>query len=341
MKMKKTVGRFPLILLSFLSLISCSAHRIDTQETAQTEKADRGDYAVNAPGNEKNIDMKIFSKTMLDIPYAGNSNADQTLDITYPSVGEAPYKTIVLFHGGGWATGNKQSEALASVFQATTQGYAVVSVNYRLSDEVRWPKPLHDAKAAIRFIRASAGKYQLDKKNLVVWGLSAGGHIAAMVAATSHQPAFEDLNMGNVSSSSTVQGVVAWYAVTDLSSLTDTAMSAATAMMGFNVRENLEKARDASPIELVTARFPPILLVHGTNDQVVPYQQSVNMQKKVNEVTGKQTAELITIEGASHRDTVLNTNENISKCLDFVDKILYNGTNPYRNTNYINISLRQ
>jgi Esterase/lipase len=284
--------------------------------------------------------MSQFSKTALDIPYAENSNPRQTLDIAYPSVGNAPYKTILLFHGGAWMSGNKQSETIASIFQATTQGYAVVSVSYRLSDEVKWPKPLHDAKAAIRFIRANAGKYQLDTKNLVVWGASAGGHIAEMLAATNNQPAFEDLSMGNPNASSAVQGVISWYGIANVSTLGDAVVAPASKIMGFDVRTNKARTHDANPIELVTPRFPPILLVHGTNDQIVSYQQSVDMQKKVNEVTGKKTAQLVLYKGASHGDGIIKSKENVARCLNFVDSILFDGKNPYRSTNYMDVRTR-
>lgn len=81
--------------------------------------------------------------------------------------------------------------------------------------------------------------------------------------------------------------------------------------------------------------------MNDRGDDIVPYQQSVDMQKKINEVTGKQTAELITFEGASHGDAVIKTKENVANDLNFVDKILLNGNNPYRNTNYIDVKIAE
>ena len=188
-------------LTLFFLIFSCQ----NQKETDGIALSEMGEYASYAKGKIKNIDMSQFSKTLLDIPYIGNENPRQTLDITYPTVGEAPYKTIVVIHGGGWKYGNKQAETLAPIFQAITQGYAVVSVNYRLSDEVVWPKPLHDVKAAIRHLRAKAADYNLDTKNIVVWGSSAGGHIAMMLGATNNHPAFENLSMGYENFSSAVQ----------------------------------------------------------------------------------------------------------------------------------------
>ena len=292
------------------------------------------DSTVMTIGSKRHIDMSQFKETRLNIPYAGTDNVRQTLDIVYPSRGQAPYKTIVLIHGGGWLIGNKETESIASVFQATTQGYAIVSINYRLSNEVRWPEPLHDAKAAIRFIRANAEQYRLDTEKLVAWGESAGGHIGEMLGATNGRPEFEDPAMGNPNISSAVQGIVAWYPISDVGGLTDTGTLPADAIMGYDVRANKEKNHDANPIDLVTKDFPPLLLVHGTTDAIVPYQQSLDMQKKVKEQTGIEP-HLLTFLGAAHGDARIKSTENVIINLRFVDKILYGGKNPYRNTNFI------
>lgn len=329
-----------LILLIFFTLTSCeiknNAGKEIQNETQniinETEKVE--DYATKVLKKEKNIDMTQFRKRILDLYYANNNNYRQSLDIIYPNNGKTPYKTIVLIHGGGWSGGNKQSDALAQIFQATTQGYAVVSLNYRLTNEVKWPNQLYDVKAAIRFLRAKSTKYHLDTKNLVVWGASAGGHLAEMLAATNNNPSFEDFSFGYKNFSSSVQGVVSMYGVSDLSTLSDFGAQPASKLMGFDVRGQKSKTKNADPIYLVNKDYPPLLLIHGTKDKVVPYKQSVDMQKKVNEVTGKQTAELVTFDGAGHGDAILKSNENIAKYLDFVDKILYNGKNPFRNTKY-------
>ncbi len=323
-----------LLCLPLLGLIFSCQNQGEADRVTQSEM---GEYAAHAKGKVKSIDISQFPKTIVDIHYAAGDNPRQTLDIIYPSVGEAPYKAIVIVHGGGWKYGDKRAETLAPMLQATTQGYAVVSLNYRLSDEVIWPKPLHDVKAAIRFLRAKGKDYELDTKNIVVWGSSAGGHIAMMLGATNNHPAFENLSMGYENFSSAVQGVISWYGVADISRVTNLGSHPANEIMGFNVQENWEKTNDANPINLVGPDFPPILLVHGTNDKVVPYMQSVNMKNVVNEATGREIATLMTVEGVGHGDNKFKTAENMSKYFDFADKILYNGNNPYRSKNYISI----
>ncbi len=312
---------------------------------ANESPANTGAIGVNLFGRERTIDMAQFERVELDIPYADGANERQRLDIAYPRSGRAPFKFIVVFHGGGWLTGQKQSEAIAPIFQATTQGYAVVSVNYRLDQAGRWPLNLHDAKAAIRFIRAHAARYDLDATNIVVWGNTAGGYLAQMLAATNERLEFEDLGMGTVGTSSSVQGVVSWCGVADVSALAGTNAGGIPRIMG-RARSDYAPGgaigNTANPIDHVRSVFPPILLVHGTHDKVVPYEQSVRMKARINRMTGRETAILKTFEGATHGDPVIKANANVADNLHFVDRILYpDGINPYRSSHYIDIRLKE
>jgi acetyl esterase/lipase len=333
-----------------MMIIGCaSACRQGSQKRAENgtvtvpEKVARasrgGKSAFQTTGTEKNIDMSRFPVSSLNLHYVADDKISHLMDIIYPFRGSPPYKAIVVFHAGGWAAGDKQSESVSPAFQATAQGYAIISVNYRLSDEASWPMPLHDAKAAIRFIRANARKFRLDPEKIVVWGISAGGHIAQMLAATNGQPEFEDPSLGNPGVSSAVQGVVSWNGISDLTTLGDEGLNAASRLMGFDVITEKAKASTASPVEHVTGEFPPILLVHGTADQVVPYSQALSMLEKVNKITPAERASLITIEGAAHNDIKMNTSETISKIIDFVDNILHDGKNPYRSATFMNVKI--
>jgi acetyl esterase/lipase len=332
--------------MGLLFFISCTPKYTSQPGTAKAtvdsvKTKAMSEFDLQSAGTEKTVDMTQFTRKVLNIAYTKTKNPRQTLDIIYPTTGEAPYKLIVVFHGGGWAKGDKQSESIGSIFQAVTQGYAVASVNYRLSDEVTWPKPLHDAKAAIRYLRANAFRHLLDAEKVVVWGTSTGGHLAQMLAATNNQRAFEDLRMGYATISSAVQGVVSWYGISDITALPATATPAANKLMGFDVKAEKSRAREASPVELVTADFPPIWLVHGTGDELVPFEQSTNMKKKVDEATGRIISTVKPYNGAAHGDPAIKTPVSVGDDLDFVDKILFNGRNPYRNRNYITIKMSE
>ncbi|OJX91638.1 MAG: hypothetical protein BGP01_02080 [Paludibacter sp. 47-17] len=282
-------------------------------------------------GSAFTLDMVQFAKKVVNLPYTTDmTNERQRLDIIYPEETIGPYKVIVVLHGGGWMTGDKQSEAIAPIFEVINQGYAVVSVNYRLSGEARWPAPIYDVKTAIRFLRENADTYRLDAEKIVVWGVDAGGHLALMLAATNNQIDYEDLSMGSSEASSNVDGVIAWYAPTELLALPAAVIPMANRLMGFSVQKSPDRAKLASPLEMATADFPPMLLVHGTADSIVPYQQALDLVHKVNLLTGDLRAELTTYEDGIHGDPLIRSSVNVLNNLDFADNIYYKEKNPYR-----------
>jgi len=348
----KRLNNWHLILVATslsLGMVSCSNVAKTSKYTEIYKKnvvavsaSELGEYEQDRAA-EKHMDMTQFKATEQDLAYAygGKTNPAQRLDIIYPSVGEAPYKVIMVFHGGGWAYGAKDSETISAIQLASTQGYAMVNVNYRLSGEAIWPAPLFDVKAAVRFIRANAEKYKLDASKIVAWGNSSGGHLVEMLGATNGRPEYEDLTMGNAKFSSDVQGVVSWYGVADMSDF-PIVKEPANQEMGFNTQipEYKGKAEKASPLYLVTKNFPPILLVHGTNDQVVPYRQSANLLSEINRICGTGRAKLKTFENAGHGDAVIKNWENVMDNLNFVDNVIWpDGKNPYRNNNRIEIKI--
>jgi len=280
------------------------------------------------------IDFTQFDSVKLNIYYADTNNLFQRLDIIYPWNGKAPFKFLMTFHGGAWSEGSKQGIKVVPMQYAATQGYALVNVDYRLSGDDQWPACIYDAKTAVRFIRANAAKYHLDATNIVVIGESAGGHMVEMLGATNGNPAYEYLSMGSPKASSEVQGVISWYGVSDITDFLNK-KEAVNKLMGFNtlLPKNKNKAEKASPLYLVTKNFPPIILVHGTADTIVPYNQSVDMMKKINDVCGEGRATLKTYQGAGHANKVIRSKENLLDNLYFVDKIMYiDGKNPYRNS---------
>ena len=278
----------------------------------------------------KRVKTEQFPKKILDIPYASLS-PNQRLDLYLPD-GEAPYPLVVLIHGGGWCMGNKRGEATASIYKIISQGYALASLEYRLSTEAVWPAPLHDVKAAIRFLRQHSAEYGLQTEHLAVWGNSAGGHLAEMLAATPDQPDLEDRSMGSPEASSRVTALISWYGVSDLlhweeqmkklfpalshEEISDVSMI--PKLMGFSVRQNPEAVWKASPLCYVTEDFPVCLFQHGRDDKVVPYVQSKEMVERILALAGSKRAVLEYFPGG-HGTATMKTDENIIRCLRFLD----------------------
>lgn len=282
---------------------------------------------------EARIDLDQFWKVEKNVSYSlSHDNPRQQLNIIYPFEGEPPYPTIVHFHGGDWQSGSRQSAANAPAYWAIYQGYALVDVGYRLADEALWPAQLHDARTAIRYLRANADQLELDAERIVVMGSASGGHLAQMLAATNGDAVMEEVGMGYDEYSSDVQGVVSWAGVSDITTLTPLGQPAADALMGYPAYHS-DTALEASPVAAVHDKFPPILLVHGTNDRMVPFGQSARMAIRVNAITGTPRAKLKLLINAGHE--ALGTPEVMIESLDFVDEILFpEEGNPHRSSFY-------
>ncbi|MFW5823693.1 MAG: alpha/beta hydrolase fold domain-containing protein [Marinobacter sp.] len=281
------------------------------------------------------IDLQQFWKVEEGVAYTtGESSPRQRLNIIYPFEGEPPYRTIVHFHSGDWHSGDRASASDAAAYWAIYQGYALVSVGYRLAEEALWPAQLHDARAAVRFLRANAGRYQLDPDRVVVWGSGSGGHLAQMLAATNGEVSGENLAPGHEEASSEVQGVVSWNGIADITDLPPASRDAADQLLGYSSYQS-KPGLEASPVAQVNTDFPPILLVHDTTDRGVPFEQSARMAIRVNAVTGRERARLNLLINPEHSGPGIASPGLMAESLDFVDDILYpDDENPHRSTFY-------
>jgi acetyl esterase/lipase len=231
-----------------------------------------------------------------DVPGYRPLELDLYLPEALPGSG-APMPVIVHVHGGGWRRGSRRHPlpALGPDFydRLAAQGFAVAAVDYRLSGEARYPAALEDVRAAVGWARDNAASYGLDASRVFVWGDSAGGHLALMAALTGAK----------------VQAVVAWFPVTDLAGLTsDVAAAGGTPDPGPDSREALflgapassvpDLARDASPVTHASAGAPPILLMHGAVDDMVPAAQSIRLAEAL--TSGGAEVELELVPGATH-----------------------------------------
>lgn len=297
----------------------------------------------------KPVDPSQFANHHLDVAYA-DEDPRQVLDLWLPNEGTGPFPLVVFVHGGGWVSGDKRENTMPGVFKFPSQGYALACVEYRLVPDVRWPEPLEDVRAAIRFLRAHAAEYNLNPEKVAIMGNSAGGHLANMVAALAGRPMLQGCRYGNLEQSDAVQCLISIYAPTDLylcdlcdrTTYEDQLMATGGMVArGNDGRKGMEKphnqlmdascidnpqlAASASPLQYVTADFPPALYLHGIQDHVVPYSLSVAMMRKVNEVTGDGRATLKLYPQADHGAPELKTDEVTNEILDFIDAALWEG----------------
>jgi len=286
------------------------------------------DYIDNIFTSRKGVILADYHRKWLDIAYA-NQSSRQMLDIYLPEEGRGPFPVIIAIHGGSFVKGDKQDFQIVPVLAALKRNYAVVAVNYRLSQEAKFPSQIQDVKAAIRWIRATGGNYELNREKIVVWGDSAGGNLAALVGTSEGVKELEDGTMGNPEQSSRVDAVVDWYGPIDflsmgnqLKQINQSPRKSNSSYIGKSKEEAPELYTSASPATYIHPGMPPFLIQHGNRDQVIPLQQSIDFATKLENILGKEKVTLDIIDNANHLDEKFTDPENIKKVLDFIDAAL-------------------
>ncbi len=279
------------------------------------------------PGSLRKIpDLSYLDKNSKD-----SKDESQLLDLyipTKPTAGSVPL--IVFIHGGAWLQGDK-SEARDLAMLLAQAGFATASINYRLSQQAPFPAQIEDCKNAIRYLRAHAMEYGYDGNKIGVWGVSAGGHLAALLGtlSTSDPPALLPNDSG-------VQAVCDWCGPTDLISVAkqagsrtkidyDSASGPVAKLLGGLVTEKKELAMEASPINYVTKGDPPILIVHGDIDDLVPFAQSEEFAAKLK--AAGVPSKLVTVKGAGHN---LGSDTEIKRLTDFFRQVLVEGKRDFQ-----------
>jgi acetyl esterase/lipase len=277
---------------------------------------------AQAPGQPKK-DLPPGTKAHEDLAYVKDGHERNKLDLCLPEKADGPLPVIVWVHGGGWRAGSKErTPALPFV----AKGYAVASINYRLSQHAVFPAQIEDCKAALRWLRANAKTYNLDPKRIGVWGGSAGGHLVALLGTSADVKDLEGRG-GSLDQTSRVQAVVDWYGPTDLLQMGgnhDSPKSPESQLIGGALQENKEKAARANPIKYVGKDAAPFLIMHGDKDPAVPYRQSELLEESLK----KAGVEVILhpIKGAGHGGPAFGTPENRKLIEEFFAKHLKNET---------------
>jgi acetyl esterase/lipase len=260
----------------------------------------------------------------------------------------AGFPLVVYVHGGGWQSGHTRHAGAFANWPAVlaslaARGYVVVSIEYRLSQEARFPAAIHDVKTAVRWLRSRSEDFDIDRKRAVIWGGSAGGQLAALAATSCGVEALApampaagkpDSTSSLATQSDCVHGLIAWYGVFDFATSpplsgarAEAADSPVSRYLGCLPSTCADTVALASPIAHVDAHTPPTLLIHGELDRVVPADQSRAFYAVLK--SRSVPVELMIIPGADHSFIGSNETETrkaslaaLSKTFAFIDATL-------------------
>jgi acetyl esterase/lipase len=262
------------------------------------------------------------SRIIRDIEYARVGQHTLDLDLHLPT-GKPRSPLIVWIHGGAWRSGSKKDVPIAKLI---SDGYAIASVDYRLSTEAKFPAQLHDIKAAIRFLRAHALEWKVPSKKIVIAGDSAGAHLAALVGVSNGNAELEGTVGDHLKQSSEVQGIISFYGAANLTTILQQStphglsvrVPALELLLG-NLPTNAPAlARLASPVFHVDAHDPPLLLLHGDQDPQMPINQSLELLGAYQKVRAPVQFEVV--HGAAHGGPMFYDSERLAIVRQFLRK---------------------
>lgn len=237
-----------------------------------------------------------------DLEYARVGEKDLLLDLYLPKDPEGSLPLLVWVHGGAWRGGDKSP---CRAVWMVERGYAVASINYRLSQEAIFPAQIHDCKAAVRWLRAHAEQYRLDPERIGAWGSSAGGHLVALLGTSGDVKELEGEGE-NLEFSSRVQAVCDWFGPSDFLQMRgvpsridrNSPDSPEALLVGGPLQERKEQCRRANPVTYITPDDPPFLIMHGEQDDIVPLNQSQLLHEALKKAGVDVTYHLV--KGAGH-----------------------------------------
>lgn len=236
-----------------------------------------------------------------NVAYATMDGQVQRLDISWPK-GTGPFPLVVMVHGGGWTSGSKTA-FLLETRRLAGAGYAAATVSYRLAKAPKniFPAAVQDVRCAVRWLRDNSASYSIDPKRVAAVGTSAGGHLVAMLGTASDKAGLDSKDCDAAAQPVSVSGVASFYGVHDMRGGTSSLL---TNFLGAAPKKVPLKAALASPLVHVDASDPPMLLVHGTADKIVPVTQSRAMKAALDKAGVPALS--LELNGAGHAFGVLS-----------------------------------
>lgn len=258
-----------------------------------------------------------------NIPYVAHPTSRQNFDLYLPkNKGDQPFPLVFWIHGGAWMMGIKDWD---NVKYLVRQGYAIASIDYRVAPESRFPAQIQDCNAALNFILAHATNYGINPKRFVVGGGSAGGHLALLLGLARDEQGF------GADASIKPLAILDFFGPADFNKMLDDLKTihsgkgivlfqdAGTKLFGAPVDQSSDEAKVASPINYVSAASPPVLILQGGKDDLVPVAQSRRLHDALDRAGVKN--QFIIVKNAGHDGPLFSTPEIQSKVIDFLNGV--------------------
>ena len=262
------------------------------------------------------------SEELNDVVFAITPEKTLKMNIYLPTKQKANRPALMWIHGGGWKGGNRKNCHLKWLVE---YGYVVASISYRFSHEAKYPAQLHDCKAGLRYLKAHASKYGIDPQRIAISGASAGGHLSALMATTAGD-SFLNGNLGNYSDQNTkVPAVIDFYGATDFllrsknqPEKVNQRGGVVYELLGGDIVKKRDLAIKSSAALQVGEGASPLLIIHGSKDNVVLPDQS----KRIHQVYQEKglSSKLHIIQGAGHGGKAFQSLEIKQMILDFLNK---------------------
>lgn len=266
-----------------------------------------------------------FQPTIIrDIAYTSSGDPAQRLDLYRPADLPSGAPLIIWVHGGAWRSGSKSDVPIASLLQ---DGFAIASVDYRLTPQAPFPAQVHDIKAAIRFLRSRAVEYGVDPQRFFIAGASAGGHLAALIGVSNGVSELEGVDLSMPNASSAVAAIVSFYGASNLQTILGQStpygltvrVPALRLLLGGLPEDDAAKARLASPVAHVSATDPTLFLIHGDQDPQMPIEQAYELQRAYRQA--KLPVQMHVVPGGAHGGKGFYEPEVLSKVAEFLTSV--------------------
>jgi acetyl esterase/lipase len=273
-----------------------------------------GAYAQTTPATDtpkviKPVPLPRGYTAQLNVVYTKVGNWDGRADLYLPANTGKPTPVVINIHGGGWNHGDKETQGGFSIY--FKQGYAVANMEYRLMQVGKAPAAVEDTRCMLIYLIKNAKALNIDVNKIIISGTSAGAHLALMGGLLMNDHRF-DTNCPGVDNIK-VAAIISKYAISDVWDWGNGVIKSKSVANWLGTNNNADFAKTVSPMTYVNKNSPPTFVAHGNADIVVPYQQSVDLHKKLVEIGVK--TEFITIEGGGHGKWTKEQNADVDKAV--------------------------